>query len=101
MVDLGGVPASHELVLKQPKLKELADALDTLSARVAEARRVPNGGRTEFILYYSGHAGEQGLLLGADRYSYRGLRDRLDQIPADVRIAVRDACASGAFTRLK
>jgi hypothetical protein len=101
MVDLGGVPQAHQVVLKQPKLKELTDALDALSARVAEARRTPGAGRTEFILYYSGHADEQGLLLGSDRYSYRGLRDRLDQIPADVRIAVLDACASGAFTRLK
>jgi len=41
------------------------------------------------------------LLLAEDRYSYRTLRDRLDQIPADVCIAVLDACASGAFTRRK
>src|SRR5262245_24180293 len=101
MVDLGGVPPSHEVVLKQPKLKELVDALDALSARVMEARRAPGAGRTEVVLYYSGHADEQGLLIGGDRYSYRSLRDRLDQIPADVRIAVLDACASGAFTRVK
>jgi len=101
MVDLGGVPPSHEVVLKQPKLKDLVDALDALSARVMEARRAPGAGRTEVVLYYSGHADEQGLLIGGDRYSYRSLRDRLDQIPADVRIAVLDACASGAFTRVK
>jgi len=101
MVDLGGVPPSHEVVLKQPKLKELVDALDALSARVTEARRAPGAGRTEVVVYYSGHADEQGLLIGGDRYSYRTLRDRLDQIPADVRIAVLDACASGAFTRVK
>jgi hypothetical protein len=53
------------------------------------------------IVYYSGHADEQGLLLGGERYAYRLLRDRLDVVPADVRIAVLDACASGAFTRLK
>jgi uncharacterized caspase-like protein len=53
------------------------------------------------IVYYSGHADEKGLLLGDDRYSYRSLRDRLDQIPGDVRIAVLDACSSGAFTRMK
>jgi hypothetical protein len=102
MVELGGVSASGEILLKQPKLKELVDALDLLSARVAEAKRsAPNGGRTEVILYYSGHADEKGLLLGEDRYAYPALRDRLDQIPADVRIAVLDACASGAFTRVK
>lgn len=101
MVDLGGVPAANEVILKQPRLKDLIEALDTLATRVAAARRAPGASRVEVILYYSGHADEQGLLLGADRYSYRTLRDRLDDIAADVRIAVLDACASGAFTRLK
>ena len=100
MVELGGVPPANEIVLRQPKLKELVDALDPLTRRVTEAQRTAGaGGRTEVLLYYSGHADEQGLLLGDDRYSYRTLRDRLDQIPADVRIAVLDACSSGAFTR--
>jgi caspase domain-containing protein len=101
MVELGGVPAAHEVVLRQPRLKDLVEAFDALTARVLEARRTPGAGRTEIIVYYSGHADEQGLLLAGDRYSYRSLRDRLDQIPADVRIAVLDACASGAFTRVK
>jgi hypothetical protein len=57
--------------------------------------------RTEVLIYYSGHADDRGLLLGDDRYSYRSLRDKLEEIPADVKIAVLDACASGAITRLK
>jgi hypothetical protein len=102
LVDLGGVSPANAIVLKQPRLKDLIDALDLLNKRVVDARRASGGtGRTEVLLYYSGHADEQGLLIGADRYSYRTLRDRLDQIPADVRIAILDACASGAFTRLK
>ena len=102
MIELGGVAPPNEILLKQPKLHDLIVALDTLTRRVADARkRTPPVGRTEVILYYSGHADEQGLLLGDDRYSYRTLRDRLDQIPADVRIAVLDACSSGAFTRVK
>jgi len=101
MVELGGVALANEIVLRQPKLRDLVNALDQLSARVAEARRKSSDGRTEVVLYYSGHADEQGLLLGDDRFSYRSLRDRLDEIPADVRIAVLDACASGAFTRIK
>src|SRR5215471_19069040 len=72
-----------------------------MNRRGEEAGRGMDVGGIEVILYYSGHADEQGLLLGSDRYSYRTLRDRLDEIPADVRIAVLDACASGAFTRLK
>jgi hypothetical protein len=103
MVDLGGVSPEHNTILKQPKLRDLLDGLDLLTRRVTDAARLagPGAARTEVIVYYSGHADEKGLLLGEDRYSYVSLRNRLDQIPADVRIAVLDACASGAFTRIK
>ena len=100
MIDLGGVRPEHNTLLRQPKLRDLLDGLDLLTRRVSDAARTSTA-RTEVIVYYSGHADEKGLLLGEDRYSYRSLRDRLDQIPADVRIAVLDACASGAFTRIK
>ena len=103
LVELGGVTAENEIVLRQPKLRDIIDGFDRLTAKVDRARRsaAASGGRTEVLVYYSGHADEEGLLLGSDRYSYRTLRERLDQIPADVRIAVLDACASGAFTRIK
>jgi hypothetical protein len=103
MVELGGVRSENEVVLRDPQVSTLVAALDALATRLVEARRrgVAAGGRTEFFLYYSGHADEKGLLLGEDRLSYRSLRDRLDTMEADVRIAVLDACASGAFTRLK
>jgi caspase domain-containing protein len=99
MVELGGVTTGHEIVLRQPKLRELIDAFDLLTRYVDEGRRL--GGRTEVVVYYSGHADETGLLFGGDRYSYGTLRERLAQIPADVRIAILDACSSGAFTRVK
>jgi hypothetical protein len=102
LVELGGVTRANEIVLRQPTLQDLTAALDLLHARVSDVRRASGPqGRTEVLVYYSGHADEQGLLIGDDRYSYRALRTRLDQIPADVRIAVLDACASGAFTRIK
>jgi len=103
LVELGGVLPANEIVLKEPKVRDLVEALDRLSVRVAQGRRAAGaaGGRTEVLVYYSGHADEKGLLLGEDRFSYQSLRDRLDEIGADVKIAVLDACASGAFTRLK
>src|SRR5262245_8683042 len=39
MVDLGGVDAANHILLKQPKLRDLVDALDMLARRVGEARR--------------------------------------------------------------
>lgn len=104
LIDLGGVSAADAIVLEQPALRDVESALGQLQARILEAKRAAKangGGRTELLVYYSGHADDKGLLLGEDRYSYRSLRDRLDEVPADVRIAVLDACASGAITRLK
>src|SRR5262245_41476396 len=83
LVELGGVTRANEIVLRQPTLQELIAALDLIHARVADVRRASSSpGRTEVLVYYSGHADEQGLLIGDDRYSYRALRTRLDQIPA-------------------
>jgi hypothetical protein len=103
LVELGGVSQANVILLKQPRVEDMLVALDRLKARVIAARQTAgaDGGRTEVLVYYSGHADEQGLLLGDDRFSYRSLRARLDEIPADVRIAILDACASGAFTRIK
>jgi len=43
MVDLGGVDPFNGIVLRQPKLRELIDALDTLARRAGEARRATGG----------------------------------------------------------
>ncbi len=101
--ELGGVDERDTILLEQPTVGSLESALETLRRRTLEDRSDPAGAprRTEFLFYYSGHADEKGLLLGDDRYSYRSLRDQMDAVPADVRIAVLDACASGAITRLK
>jgi len=101
--ELGGVDEGNAIVLDQPTIGELERAFATVRSRTRSDRDARDGSprRTEFLFYYSGHADEKGLLLGDDRYSYRSLRDQMDLIPADVRIAVLDACASGAITRLK
>jgi uncharacterized caspase-like protein len=99
MVQMGGVEPDHRLVLTNPSRSGFVTALEDLSLRVqqAPAQRL----RTEVMLYYSGHADEQGLLLGEERFGYREIRSILDGIEADVRITVLDACASGAITRIK
>ena len=51
--------------------------------------------------YYSGHSDEEGLLLGSERVSYDELRTFIQDAPADLRVAILDSCASGAFTRDK
>jgi uncharacterized caspase-like protein len=98
--DLGGVDSAQAIVLRQPSPRQIEDAFDTLRARI-DALKAAGAERTEAVVYYSGHADQNGLLLSDDRLSYRTFRDFMERLPADVRIGVIDACASGAITRIK
>lgn len=99
MVQMGGVEAANRVLLQDPGRGDLETALTELRRQVAAAR--DGGARTEVLLYYSGHADEEGLLLGEERLGYREVRRLMDRVEADVRITVLDACASGAITRIK
>lgn len=96
---MGSVAPGDATLLREPSYKAFQEALGTLASRAAEARR--RAGRVEVLVYFSGHADEQGLMLGPERLSYRDLRAAIRVMAADVGIAVLDACASGAITRLK
>lgn len=99
MGSVGGVaPGEVELVL-EPDTGRFLSTLRDVSRRMAHSR--DSGYRVEFILYYSGHSDEEGLLLGSTRLRYKDLRRAMDESPADVRLAVLDACASGAALRAK
>lgn len=95
----GGVAAGDLVRLSDPTPEQLAEAIDAMTKRVRAARH--GGQHVQFVFYYSGHSDEQGLLLGGRRVDYRDLRTDVQAVPADVRIAVLDSCASGAFTRAK
>lgn len=99
MTAMGGVAPADATLLKEPNPKVFMEALATLSSKAADARR--SAARVEVLVYYSGHADEQGLMLGAERLGYAELRAAIRAMPVDVGIAVLDACASGAITRLK
>lgn len=96
---LGGVALDDLQLLDEPDSAALRAALGKVAAEAEGARRA--GGRVELFVYYSGHSDEQGLLLGASRLEYAELRRELDRVPADVRVAILDSCASGAITRAK
>ena len=97
--ELGGVAPADVTLLEDPTPASLRAALARVSAEASAVRA--RGGRSELFLYYSGHSDEAGLLLGKERISYADLRAELDRTPAEVRVAILDSCASGAFTRQK
>jgi len=96
---LGGVELSDMVVLNGANRARLQSSLNTLAKQIGAAETA--GQRREFIVYYSGHSNEEGLLLGNEQVSYRELRQWIDGMGAEVRIAVLDSCASGALIRLK
>jgi len=97
--DLGGVDKQDMMTLQDPTLLKFQQAMASLRSKVK--KREKGSTRTEVLVYYSGHADEQGLLLGRERYPYKKLRKELETLPVDVRIAIIDGCASGAMTREK
>ena len=97
--EMGGLDPADVLLLRDPDLAAFQRGLHELQRRVSAANR--RGDRLEVLLYYSGHADEEGLLLAGDHLDYPQLRRELGVASADVHIAVLDACASGAITRTK
>lgn len=97
--ELGGVASRDRLLLGDPDPATLERAFVELAKLTAAAQKA--GDRVQLVFYYSGHSDESGLLLGGVGFDYKKLRKLIDQIPADVRIAILDSCSSGAFTRYK
>ena len=99
MKDIGGVDASDCRILLNPESAELSRSLEEISDWVKTTKGSAN--RIEFVLYYSGHSDEYGLLLKGANYPYMKLKDDINKVDADVHIAILDSCSSGSFTRLK
>lgn len=97
--ELGSVPDAHRVLLRDPARADLERALALATGLVVQHHA--RGERTELVVYYSGHADAGGLLLGTERFDYPSLRARLEAVPADVRVVILDACASGAMLRGK
>jgi len=97
--ELGGVAKEDALLLLDPAAEAFLSGMRRFRSRVEEARAGHR--RVEVVFYYSGHSDETRLLLDEEAIPYETLRETINGIPADVRIAILDSCASGAFTRLK
>ncbi|MCJ7526008.1 MAG: caspase family protein [Candidatus Aminicenantes bacterium] len=97
--NLGGVAPDDSRLLVEPNRETLLWETGRLRERIVRLR--PSQRRLEVFIYYSGHSDEDSILLGREKVSYKELRDQLHALAADVRIAILDSCASGAFIRAK
>lgn len=97
--DMGGVSQKNVYLIQEPSVAFLNAHFDNVDKILAKGKG--KSGREEVLVYYSGHADEKGLHLGEETYSWQEFRKRVDALNADVKIAVIDACGSGAITRAK
>ena len=97
--ELAGVAPEDCRLLRDPSLADFEGALQSLRSEIEKSRQ--QAVRVELIFYYSGHADDQALMLGSNRLPYEKIREEMALLKADVNLAILDACASGAITRLK
>ena len=95
LVALGGFAADRVALLRDPDTGEVREALRQL----ATAARKASEDALVFV-YYSGHADARHLhLRGEPPLSQGELQDTLRAMPAAIKLAVIDACKSGAVLR--
>jgi len=94
--EMGGISPGECVFLEDPTAASFLAEMRALGETVDRARREYR--RVEVIFYYSGHSDEENIFLGEERISYLEFRDLITSMKADVRIAILDSCASGAFT---
>ena len=99
LTEVGGVDRRDTFVLLDPDPKQLLAGFARARARVEQARAA--GERVQFLFYYSGHADDRGLVLGAAQVDYPQLRRLIREVPAQVHLGLLDSCSSGAFVRTK
>lgn len=100
---MGGVNKKNVYLVKEPTVNLLQKQIDALDKELKKEKSLNNTNQLhqEVLVYYSGHADEKGLRLGNEIYGWQEFRKRIDALNADIKIAVIDACGSGAIIRAK
>jgi hypothetical protein len=99
LVELGDFPQEGVELLRGPTAGAFREALARAEARIQAARSA--GERTLLLVFYSGHAGANGLEFGAERIGYDELKAAAASSTAEARVVVVDACEAGALTQVK
>jgi hypothetical protein len=97
LVELGDVRPDRAIVSMGGSPEQLLQALTEARGRAAEIQR--SGSRVVLLFYYSGHGDEDGLHLPRGTMPLSELRAEMNRIPADLRIAILDACRSSGKSK--
>jgi uncharacterized caspase-like protein len=95
LVSLGNFAPDRVELLRDPNTGDVRASL----RRLAQVAHDSPNEETLVFVYYSGHADDTNLHLRGEPLSHRELQDTLRSMPATIKLAVIDACKSGAVTR--
>jgi len=101
LTDMGGVEPGNAIILSNPNSRQLLDGINNLGKLLTKDKAAEPNSRGEVFVYYSGHADESGLKLGTETLGWSEFRNAVSGLDAELRVAVLDACGSGAITRTK
>jgi len=96
--ELAGFNKENVELLLSPDSAQVEEKLVGLRSRLK------NRGADEndlVLIYYSGHADEDGLKLGHQSYPLIRVKEHINSLRASIKIGIFDACQSGAVTRFK
>lgn len=95
LTELGEVRSNDLFLLTGAGLSQVESAMREVRARVDQVHRQPDT-RAVVVFYYSGHSDGEALELGRERLSYGALKAMLAGTGAELKVAIIDACRSGA-----
>ena len=96
--EVGGIPAARIHLLTGTDADTVRNQLKEIEAEIAALNRDAN---TLLLFFYSGHANAEALELGDSRLPMEEIKGFLKSSGAVVRVALVDACHSGALVRFK
>ncbi len=99
LVQLCGFEPAAIRFLPDAGRAELMAALTDVGRRARN--HVARGDEVLLLVFYSGHADREGLLLGRNKLYYEELSHVVDLSGASVRLQIVDACHAGSLTRRK
>lgn len=100
MVELGDVSPDDVLLLQGRRVADVERAIADAKERVAAFKRIPDT-RAVLLFYFSGHSDGESIELSGENLPYARLKTMLLGTGADLRVAIIDACKSGAGFREK
>ncbi len=95
LTELGDVGQDDVMLLQGRKVADLERAIVDAKERVTMFKLSPDT-RTVLIFYFSGHSDGEAIEMGQEKLPYGRLKSMLVGTGADLRVAIVDACKSGA-----